>query len=67
MCTKTSPALALLGGARDDDARSPYAQREDADRRRREQNIHFQDGRYGVKPPPMYSDALLQKGRGFDS
>jgi hypothetical protein len=47
------------------EARDPFAEREEADRRRREQNIHFQDGRYGVKPPPMYSDALMQKGRGF--
>lgn len=46
--------------------RDPYLEREEADRRRREQNIHFQDGRYGVKPPPIYSDALLQKGRGFN-
>ena len=46
--------------------KDPYQEREEADRRRREQNIHFQDGRYGMKPPPIYSDALLQKGRGFN-
>jgi len=45
--------------------RDPYLEREEADRRRREQNISFQDGKYGVKAPPMYSDALIQKGRGF--
>ena len=45
--------------------RDPFKEREEADRRRQEQNIHFQDGRFGVKPPPMYSDALMQKGRGF--
>ncbi|TGZ84922.1 hypothetical protein EX30DRAFT_337373 [Ascodesmis nigricans] len=45
----------------------PYRQREEADRLRREANVRvtFQDGRYGVKPPPLYSDAFIQKGRGF--
>ncbi|KAI5782713.1 hypothetical protein EDC01DRAFT_664605 [Geopyxis carbonaria] len=43
----------------------PYAQREEADRLRREANVTFHDGRYGVTPPPLYSDALMQKGRGF--
>jgi hypothetical protein len=55
-----APILAAAAAPRD-----PFVEREEADRRRREQNIHFQDGRYGVKPPPMYSDALIQKGRGF--
>lgn len=63
VCIKDSPPLAQLGAL----GRDHYHEREEADRRRREQNIHFQDGRYGVKPPPMYSDALMQKGRGFDS
>jgi hypothetical protein len=49
-----------------DVGRDPYLEREEADRRRREQNISFQDGKYGVKAPPMYSDALIQRGRGFN-
>lgn len=67
---KTAP-IAPLSMRRGSSLESPqalidhYAEREEADRRRREMNIVFQDGRYGVPPPPMYSDALLQKGRGF--
>ncbi|KAL7268836.1 hypothetical protein RUND412_008526 [Rhizina undulata] len=41
------------------------AQREEADRVRRAA-ISFQDGSYGVRPPPLYSDALVQRGRGFN-
>ncbi len=40
-------------------------QRAEADRRRREMNISYQDGRYGVRAPSLYSDALIQRGRGF--
>lgn len=43
----------------------PYQQRKEADRQRRDANQSFTDGRYGMKPPPLYSDALMQKGRGF--
>ncbi|KAI5815199.1 hypothetical protein BZA77DRAFT_316689 [Pyronema omphalodes] len=42
----------------------PFRAREEADRRRREQNVHYQDGTYGVQAPPIYSDDLLRKGRG---
>jgi hypothetical protein len=69
---KNSPPIAPIGRAAMKQAarpspppRDPFQEREEADRRRREQNIYFQDGRYGVKPPPIYSDALMQKGRGF--
>jgi hypothetical protein len=61
----TPPVAPILAAAAAAAPRDPFVEREEADRRRREQNIHFQDGRYGVKPPPMYSDALIQKGRGF--
>ncbi|KAG0637434.1 hypothetical protein HOY80DRAFT_267965 [Tuber brumale] len=46
---------------------NPNAAREEADRQRRQANVSFQDGSYGVRPPPLYSDALVQKGRGFSS
>jgi len=70
---KTSPPVAQIAGygaqqqqrRRRSTSSDPFVEREEADRRRREQNIHFQDGRYGMNLPPLYSDALLQKGRGF--
>ncbi|KAA8909104.1 hypothetical protein FN846DRAFT_943483 [Sphaerosporella brunnea] len=64
---KNTPSIALAHQQLQNQLveRDPFLEREEADRRRREQNIHFQDGRYGVRPPPMYSDALIQKGRGF--
>lgn len=46
---------------------NPNAAREEADRQRRQANVSFQDGSYGVRPPPLYSDALVQRGRGFSS
>lgn len=45
----------------------PNVAREEADRQRRLTNISYQDGSYGVRPPPLYSDALVQRGRGFNS
>lgn len=71
---KNGPPIAKIPGQHTPNARptrtaspaiDPYRQREEADRLRREANVVFQDGRYGVKPPPLYSDAVLQKGRGF--
>lgn len=59
--------MARIQAPKNDD---PYAVREEADRLRKERNMHaVQDGRFGVSPPvysaPLYSDALLMKGRGF--
>lgn len=45
----------------------PNVAREEADRQRRLTNISYQDGSYGVRPPPLYSDALVQRGRGFNN
>ena len=49
-----------------------YSIREEEDRKRRERNggMSYQDGSYGVSAPkvysaPLYSDALMMKGRGF--
>ncbi|CCX31326.1 hypothetical protein FPQ18DRAFT_320440 [Pyronema domesticum] len=62
---KTTPPIANLSHLTNPQPiPDPFKEREEADRRRREQNIHYQDGTYGVQAPPIYSDDLLRKGRG---
>ncbi|KAI5813230.1 hypothetical protein BZA77DRAFT_390099 [Pyronema omphalodes] len=62
---KTTPAVGLMHLPDRKPILDPYAERIEADRQRRVESISYTDGSYGMAAPPIYSDALLRKGRGF--